>query len=367
MNSSTSPSPTESDKKVINGVLIERKIKNTENELLMSYDTKPLSTITENEEEKEILLKLINNILLSCNFSYLIYSSQKLFGYLKSLFSYNLFYFFVMTYVFKWIFKEKNNKEEEQVSFFKKLILFNLPELLLIFFYRKKKLQKTYNSIRFLFTYLNERIAYVFNNDSKNKFLCQINQNNYDIILIKKDGENIEDNKILYENNEEYLSKDTFFDSVIAYPNANFEDFDFNNLEKNEDKLFENIFDTINEIEKKVKEKYSFINNISTFVGNLSYSSSIKFNILYSLGYKLGGFIVHDIYLENYAFKSERKIYIEEKTKEFNQKHMEEGYFLTINDDIILLFRIKEKYKSFDESYSILYEDSQNLIKKYFN
>ena len=84
------------------------------------------------------------------------------------------------------------------------------------------------------------------------------------------------------------------------------------------------------------------------------------------MGCKLGGFLIRDIYLQNYVFISERKKLIEEKTKDFNKKHMKEGYFLAINDYVILLFVIKEKYKSYDESYTILNEESQNLLKKYF-
>jgi hypothetical protein len=217
----------------------------------------------------------------------------------------------------------------------------------------------------FLYSYLNERICYVFNNDPKNKYISKINQNTYDILLKRKDEENTNDIN-LYFNNKELLSKETFFDSVISYPNENFGDFDFNNLKENEEFMFQEIFTLINEVQKKIKEDNSFTNTISSLISNLSFTNAIKFNILYSLGCKLGGFLIRDIYLQNYVFISERKKLIEEKTKDFNQKHMKEGYFLAINDYVILLFVIKEQYKSYEESYTILNEDSQNLLKKYF-
>lgn len=44
------------------------------------------------------------------------------------------------------------------------------------------------------------------------------------------------------------------------------------------------------------------------------------------------------------------------------QKDMKEGYFLYINDYVILLFRIKDEFKSFDESYNILFKQSQNIL-----
>ena len=46
---------------------------------------------------------------------------------------------------------------------------------------------------------------------------------------------------------------------------------------------------------------------------------------------------------------------------------MPKGYFLAVNEYVILLFRIKEKYKNFDESYNILRKKSQKLLGNYFD
>ena len=357
-------------KEIIKEAIINRLYQKTENETLIKYDSETIiNKISDNEEEKNNLKQFVRNILLSCNFSYLIYSSNKFIGYFKSLFFYNIFYFIIVGYAFSFITKTKKKEEEEEeeinVSVIKKLLLFNILEILLIYFYRKKELAKINKSLLFLYSYLNERICYIFNNDPKNKYISIINQNTYDILLKRKNEENNND-KRLYLHNIELLSKETFFDSVISYPNENFGDFDFNNLKENEELMFQEIFTFINEVQKKIKEDNSFTNSISSLISNLSFTNAIKYNILYSLGCKLGGFLIRDIYLQNYVFIPERKKLIEEKSKEFNQKHMKEGYFLAINDYVILLFVIKEKYKSYDESYTILNEESQNLLKKYF-
>lgn len=355
-------------KEIIKEALIFRLNKKTENELLISYDSDiVINKIADNEEEKNNLQKLVRNILLSCNFSYIIYSSNKFFGYFRALFFYNIFYFIIVSHVFSFISntKRKEKEEEVNVSIIKKLILFNVPEILLILFYRRKELGKIKTSLIFLYSYLNERICYVFNNDQKNKYISSINQNTYDILLTRKDEEDPKDQKF-YLQKLQYLSKDTFFDSVISYPNENFGDFDFNNLEENEELMFQEIFTLINEVQKKIKEDNSFTNYISSLISNLSFTNAVNFNILYSLGCKLAGFLIRDIYLQNYAFISQRKKLIEEKTNEFNQKHMKEGYFLVINDYVILLFVIKEQYKSYDESYTILNEESQKLLKRFF-
>ena len=366
---SSSPNNKNEPKKPF-AILIKRKSEKTQNELRLSYDTSALERIIENEEEKSNLMKLIKNILLSCNITYFIYATNKLFGYFKSLFFYNLFYFIGINLLMKFVSKKKEKEKEIEIekppSLILALLLFNVPELLIIFFYRRPILRKTSKSIIFLFSYLNERISYVFNNDPNNNFICQVDQQTYDIYLIKKDPAN-KNEKQLYFTKEELLSKDTFFDSVIAYPNANFEDFDFNNLSQTEEGLFQNIFDLINDIEKKIKDDNSLYGAIASFMGNLAYNFSTKFKVLYSLGLKLGNFLIEQIFLNNYSLKKQRKSLIEEKTKEFNKKNMASGYFLAINESVILLFRIKEKYKSFVESYNILYNDSQALFKQYFD
>ena len=349
-------------------ILIESKAKRTKNELLISYDTASIEKLIENEEEKTNLLKLIKNILLSCNFSYLKYFKKKMSNYLSSLLFYNIFYFILIKLFFDFLTKKKNKEEKEELeaSLYKKLLLFNIPELLLIFFYHRKNFLINNNSISSLFTYLNEKISYIFNKDNKNNYLCKVNQENYNITLIKKKEKAKTEENNLYKNNEEYLSKETFFDSVISYANAEFGDFDFNNLENKEEEMFQDIFELINNIEKKIKSDNSFIRAIGTFVRNLSFTNSTKFDIRYALGLKVLAFIINEIYLNNNVCKTQREKLIEEKTKEFNQKNMVNGYFLAINESIILLFRIKDNYKNFDESYSILYTDAQNLLKHYF-
>lgn len=349
-------------------ILITRQSKKTKNELSISYDTSLIEKKIDKEEEKSNLLKVIKNILLSCNFAYTNYANNKIFGYLKSLFFYNFFYIFGVSYLLRFIYKTKPKKDEpekEAIPLWKILLLFNIPELLIIFFYRKLSYMKIINSINSLFYYLSERIIYLFNKDTKNNFLLKINKNDYNLLLFQKNVENNSENN-LYTNNEEYLSKDTFFDSVIAYPNANFEDFDFNNLEPNEEQMFQDIFSLINEIEKKVKEDHKALGIIGSFIGNLSYSNSAKLNVVHALGFKLGQFLINEIYLNYFAYKTQRNQLIAEKSREFNQKNMANGYFFSLNENVILLFRIKESYKNFDESYSTLYTDSQNLLMHYF-
>ena len=353
----------------INAVLIERKTEHKDNEVSISYDlTKFQSLDLKTEEEKFDLEKLINNILLSSNFSFLIYAFNKIFGYLRSLFFYNLFYFIGIKIIYKIInSKSKEGDMGPKAALWKRLLLFNIPELILIFYYRRKRLTKINTAIYSLFTYLNERISYVFNDDDTKNYLCQVDQNNYNIYLIQKGEKNFQKETIVYMNNPEMLKQDTFFDSVIAYPNANFEDFDFNNLNEEEEIMYQDIFTFINEVEKKLKEEFSLYNTIGTICSNVSFNNSCNYNVRNALGLKILSFLILEIYLNSFKKRKRRNELFEEKDREFNEKNMPKGYFLAVNEYVILLFRTKEKYKNFDESYNILRKKSQKLLGNYFD
>ena len=321
-----------------NAVLFERKTEKKENEFSVSYDLTNLEKLNlKTDAEKNDITNLIKNILLSSNFSFLVYAYTKIFGYLKSLFLYNLFYFIGIKLIYKILnsSKEKENTEPK-AALWKRLLLFNLPELLIIFYYHKRNLTKINIAIYSLFTYLNERISFVFNSDDTKNYYCQVDQNNYNIFLIQKNKDKKKDKILFYINNPEVLAKDTFFDSVIAYPNANFEDFDFNNLTQDEQEMYEEIFTFINDTEKKIKEEFSLYNTVGTICSNLAFNNSSNFNLRNALGLKIASFVILEIYLNSFKKRKRRKILLEEKERDFNEKNIKKGYFLAVNEFVIL-------------------------------
>ena len=348
-------------------VLIERKTEKKENELLINYDLSNLQYLSiESEEERTEIKKLINNILLSSNFSFMIYAFNKIFGFLKSLLFYNIFYFIGIKLIYKILQSKNEEKVEPKAPIWKRLLLFNLPELIIIFYYHKRRLTKINTAIYSLFSYLNERISYVFNSNKNNNYLCQVDQNNYNIYLIEKKDNDLKKEDIIYMNKPEILAQDTFFDSVIAYPNFNFEDFDFNNLTQEEENMFQDIFTLINDIEKKIKEEYSLYNTIGTICSNISFNNSSNYNIMSALALKVVSFFILEIFLNAVKKRKKRNELLDEKEREFNEKNMKNGYFLAVNEYVILLFRIKEDFKNFDEAYNELYQKGQELLTFYF-
>lgn len=348
-------------------ILIERKTEKKENELLINYDLSNLQYLSiESEEERTEIKKLINNILLSSNFSFMIYAFNKIFGFLKSLLFYNIFYFIGIKLIYTILQSKNEEKVEPKAPIWKRLLLFNLPELIIIFYYHKRRLTKINTAIYSLFSYLNERISYVFNSNKNNNYLCQVDQNNYNIYLIEKKDNDLKKEDIIYMNKPEILAQDTFFDSVIAYPNFNFEDFDFNNLTQEEENMFQDIFTLINDIEKKIKEEYSLYNTIGTICSNISFNNSSNYNIMNALALKVVSFFILEIFLNVVKKRKKRNELLDEKEREFNEKNMKNGYFLAVNEYVILLFRIKEDFKNFDEAYNELYQKGQELLTFYF-
>ena len=357
----------ESELSKIGAVLIERRTERKGDDFSVRYDLSKLQNLNiKSEEEKNDIKNLTKNILLSSHFSYIFYAFSKILGYLKSLFLYNIFYFIIMKIIFKLMNSKDSQKFQSKAPLWKKLIAFNLPDLLLIFYYHKRNLTKINTALYALFTFLNEKIIYAFNSDKSKNYLCQIDQNNFNIYLMKKGQKNIDEDSIIYIHNPEILEEDTFYKSVISYPNANFEYFNFNNLTQAETEMYEDIFTFINEVEKKIKEECQLYNSLGTVTSNLSYNNLSNYNIRYGLSFKLFSFIILEIVLTRITKRKRRKFLLEEKLRIFNEKNMKKGYFLVVNEYVILLFKIKDEYKSFEKSYDILSQKCKSFLEGYF-
>ena len=351
----------------IDAVLIERRTERKGDDFSVRYDLSKLQNLNFNsEEEKNDIKNLTKKILLSSHFSYIFYAFSKILGYLKSLFLYNIFYFIIMKIIFKLMNSKDSQKFQSKAPLWKRLIAFNLPDLLLIFYYHKRNLTKINTALYALFTFLNEKIIYAFNSDKSKNYLCQIDQNNFNIYLMKKGQKNIDEDSIIYIHNPEILEEDTFYNSVISYPNANFEYFNFNNLTQAETEMYEDIFTFINEVEKKIKEECQLYNSLGTVTSNLSYNNLSNYNIRYGLSFKLFSFIILEIVLTRITKRKRRKFLLEEKLRIFNEKNMKKGYFLVVNEYVILLFKIKDEYKSFEKSYDILSQKCKSFLEGYF-
>ena len=168
-------------------------------------------------------------------------------------------------------------------------------------------------------------------------------------------------------NSNYILFKNIFFDRVIAYPNEDFLEFDYSNIEENEKLMMNEIFKFISDINQNVKNN----NWISLYMTKLAYHYSCikcsQYFIIEGLLYKIVHLLLL-IFWDNPQIKKETNELINLRIKEFNEKNMPIGYFLAVNESVVLLFRIKDNYKNDNdnEAYDILYEKSQHILNKEF-
>ena len=81
---------------------------------------------------------------------------------------------------------------------------------------------------------------------------------------------------------------------------------------------------------------------------------------------KAVSFAISELYM-NSQINKKRKTMLKNKEKEFNEKHMDKGYYLAVNEYVILLFKIKDEYKIFEKSYNDLNGKCKKLLDCYFD
>lgn len=349
-------------------VLIRKEVRTPEN-LSIRYDLSPLDNIVEfsNEQEKSDLTSLSKNVLLCCNNSYNNYCLRKGNTFFNDLIRSNIVYFLFLGRIIGWLYESKKDKGlKEAPAFWKRFLLMNIPEIIVLYFFRYRKFQKTRPLIQSLFIYLSEKFLYKFNSNMNYNYLAKMNNESYDINVRKKNAVQKKDKKSeLYINSIPYLSKETFYEGVIAYANGCFGDFDYDNLTKKEEEIIADTFTFINEGEKKCKEENRIIGMLASLIHSLFCGSSNRFDVKTALFYKLIHFILEDLFIENYQKKNTRKEMLKENKKKYNKEIVSEGYYIEVTEDVILLFKIKEKYRNFEESYIFLCDESEKILKDY--
>ena len=126
-------------------------------------------------------------------------------------------------------------------------------------------------------------------------------------------------------------------------------------------KLIAAIFLFITNIEKKILNENSVSLAATYSLKVYSFSKCAEIEII--LGILL---IIALIFLEKFYDKPNLKKgkdnEMEIAIKDFNKNNMNNGYFLSVNDSVILLFRIKDEFKSYDESYNSLVDKSKEIL-----
>lgn len=351
-------------------IILKRKFKVDNGSYSNCYD---LELLRKKEEEngsaKEqflVLLVLIKKILLSSNDSYNRYLFNHLGEILFRLILNNLIYFIIIYPLFYFV-SEKYYKKEQQIlienlTFWKMFLLINIPKLIVVVFQviimHNKDIQ-----LGKLMNFFNEKYIYKYNSDN-NYYICKINNNNFDIHLFerKKYINNQNKKKNLYINSTEFLSKEAFYENVIIYSSKKFYFINQKMLNLKESEMISKIFEFLVQIELKIKKETKIFTNSFEIVYNFINISAYSFNYVFSFILKLVTQLIEELYFNKNIYLKQKKKQINQQKDLFNQNNIKNGYFLEINEDFIMLYRLKKKYYNYDEYYKFLCKESNKII-----
>ena len=357
-------------------IIIKRDSKNN----YSNYDLKPLDNIgmIETDDKFIDLLILIKKVLLNSNnsyFSFLISQVKKILllifikfagFYLANCFFCILNHYFEGLLIVKQYYKLFPSDNIRQII--NRILIIILPDLIILLVYKLPKLLMKNKSILNLMFYINERYQYAYNNTNKYDLICKINNDcKFDIHLFKKNK--ISKNIKLYINTNSSLSKNIFFDYLIIYSNGLYEKFNYKMCNHQEIGILVKIFEEIKKANitfdknNKSNLSYRFITGCSISILEIQ---GIKYNIIYILIIKIIILLV-DAYLDKTYIDDNKLEYYEQVKKQINNNIFKEGYFCEINNDIIIIYRLKQEYNSLEEDYQFIYSESKKLLDLYLN
>lgn len=316
-----------------------------QNSYINVYKTEDLYKI--NSKLRKILLRVVKKSILGTNFIYY-YSNQALFVTtifniiimnLNFLITPKIFY---QSRQYSLYFddnkeqKQENNNNREYSIF--RFIILNLTDILflLVLFLNYKYHQNKINN------YMKKYTQYAIeeeNEQLKNDFICQISKDNiFSIEIYSKNKK-----KKKYKINEKH-----FFEYVINFPNVKFLGYYYYKkvLLQKEKEIINNIINISNEINNKYRKK--ILNFIVIIVLILIYIPLTKkfskdekaIDIINYVGML---FLIIFVDRDNFFKNKSEQI---EKISLLNNDYINDGYFIYIDNNIISIFFLKEKYRN---------------------
>ena len=340
------------------------------------YDLKPLDNIDCQKESKKFsnLLKLVKLIALSSNNSF--YNQQKIFAkkLLYSFLFYNMFFFSVVQiicFIVSYFWPDSNTvRYYMDYAYYNspkfllyRFIYFNFPQLFVFVAFRITRIYLKNKSIINKMNLVNEKYQYTFNNIPNNNIFCKEIKKNFDLHFIIKNNKNKNNSFITYKHQLVLLQDKSFYEHLIIYPTESY--FPFSNLLSNEEmEFFINIRQSFihnNLILEKIKvddipHKY-YIKTINTIFGLFAMKKCSILLLLIKISFYIFDFILDLVLIER-----NQLIGLKKWEKNINNEILNKGYFLDLNNDIIVIYKIKEEYSSLKYDYQFFCKESQKLM-----
>lgn len=337
-------------------IILERKFNKDNNSIY--YDLKSIENREEMKEEGHFikLMILIKKIILCSNDSFLKNSLNQVGKMIIDLTLNNVVYFIVLNPLIDFLIAISDKKFKEYLymepaPFWKRFILFNIPKLIMYFLFNVRKFYTKNLKIRKLMNLLNEKYIYQYNND-KNGFICKIDYFDYDIEFYNKNNffinNSINQLNNFYFNSKELLSKEDFYENVIVYSGDNDKNFNYKMVNQKEYEIIKKFFLFLEQIKQNIKKENKTYKSFFEMGNYLIDISANKRHLLSGIILKLFLFFSEEFYNEKIYLKQKMDL-INNQKELLNKQYLNDGYYLEINKDIFILFRVKEKYSSFDE------------------
>ena len=243
-----------------------------------------------------------------------------------------------------------------------RIIILIFPELIILL-YKYFYYLKSNNNILKLMIYINERYLYDFNN-SENDFICKVNNNNFDIHLYLKRKHMEKDLKI-YSNPIKSLTKNVFYDYAIIYSNKLLCNFNYKMCNLKETEIIIGFFQILKETEKDFKKNnnilhFKFVFNFIQFTLELNEIKN-NYNIIIIIILKILLLFV-GLYLEKIYTNNNDLMCYETIKNKINKIIFKDGYFFDLNNDIIILYKLKKEFCILEYYYNYICRESNKIL-----
>ena len=344
------------------------------------YDLKPLDNLDflkkdENEAKREYLLKFIKKISLCSNNSFyhqcVINAKETL---IETMIKNSLFFIItqILCIIITYFWKDSKelqyfidtNFDISLKYIMGRIIFFTIPELFVFFFFRVPRLYYKNKSVLNRMRFVYEKYQYAFNTMKNNNLFCKEINNNFDLHFIVKNKHMKKQYNTSYKIPISILGQNVFYEHAIIYSTKS-----LYKLCNNYCATAEFIIIITIETHFIKEDLYALKERLKNF--DSTYLSSVLQHYLGILSMKICSkylimikiiVLISDFFFDLFFLEKKRKNNLEKIKKSINDNIINNGYFLDMNNDICIIYKLKEKYQSLKYDYKYFCKESNKLM-----
>jgi len=347
----------------------------------LKYDLKPLDkfNLKNDEAKRAILFKFIKKILFSSNNSFYLDFKKDIINILKeSLFKNSKFFVCItlLNFITNYFWKDskiiKNyfiiNDYNNSIKFILYQFIFIIfPELFAIFAFKGIKFYFNNKDVIKIMNRFNKRYQNNFNNIPGNNIICKEVNNNFDLhFIIKKKKKNKENCKALFNTSTSILNQNIFYEYAIIYSTNSLYKLYYHSLSIEEKIKILKISLSLSakqmsfekEYKKNLKYKF-FFDSIQHYLDISALEGFSLLLFLIKVMLAILEFFVDLIFID-YKWQLNLEKFKKDKNEEINING--NGYFFDINNNIVILYKLKKNFISLKYDYQYFCRESRKIM-----